>query len=724
MELVKICWKVSGFIVTAAILTMILFMASGTLFASMDQLDEQTIYCGDAIIDEANGRITVPVRVDLGSEIGDQIRMEMLFDETALSNPAVTIGGDYDVDFGKGSQDDLVVAVFGVTLPLPTGDVHFADVTFDWTGQKTTLTFNSGNPNGDESGSLYYLVGDFNPLQTESCQIGSDPVIYCGEISTDEVNGRATLPVHVDFGSNFSDQVRMEMAFDDAVLSNPVATLGDDFDVSFGQDTLGNLFGTIFGRSLTLGGDATGDTHYADFTFDWTGDPTIITFNPSDPNGAESGSLSYLNGVFWPMATEWCAVGEGAPTPTPTPTNTPTATPTHTPTNTPTSTPTHTPTNTNTPTITPTPTNTNTPTITPTPTDTSTPTITPTPSNTPTPTITPTPFPTPAPIVITTTNVITELVTITTTVELSETVEGTVFLTGTVVVTETVIITTAVPITQTVVITETASVTQVVPTGSVSGWFYVSDYGRLEGIPGVALYLGGDVAVTDENGFYSFTTLPLGDYSAWLDSQTLPDDLFDILESPPGFSGDIFSFTASFDVTLTESEPNLSEQNFVFSSYNSFPSPASLPEQFGTVSGIIYSIEAGENVGLEGVVVWLLDWDDSLLDSRRTDTDGRYEFYDLPFDMYTVSVDESTLPISKQGLPPAYAPDNGADSSSTFFVGEDEFISNFQSFGYASLRPTSVTIAPHTTTTSPHLLIIATTLFSLLTIICGRTAVS
>lgn len=110
----------------------------------------------------------------------------------------------------------------------------------------------------------------------------------------------------------------------------------------------------------------------------------------------------------------------------------------------------------------------------------------------------------------------------------------------------------------------------------------------------------------------------------------------------------------------------------------------------GSIGNRIWSIIKGQIEPLEGVVV-ILTASDGTTQTATTDADGYYLFTGLAFDVYTVEVDTSTLPVEKQGRPPEISSDNGDDSMTTVILTESRPSSVIEDFAYA--KPTAVALS-------------------------------
>ena len=162
-------------------------------------------------------------------------------------------------------------------------------------------------------------------------------------------------------------------------------------------------------------------------------------------------------------------------------------------------------------------------------------------------------------------------------------------------------------------------------------------------------------AVTDANGNYLFTDLPLdATYTVVVDTSTLPDSkITDPTADPDGVPD------STSEVTLTPANPDNLDQDFGYE------------PQLGVIGDTIWhdddqdgnDVLDGDDRPIEGVVVNLLDSDGTIVASDTTDANGQYLFEDLPLGDYVVQIDTLTLPVAKQGNP-AYDPDGNDDDQS------------------------------------------------------------
>ncbi len=186
------------------------------------------------------------------------------------------------------------------------------------------------------------------------------------------------------------------------------------------------------------------------------------------------------------------------------------------------------------------------------------------------------------------------------------------------------------------------------------------------GIGGVTVYLTDDngvvidSTVTDFNGGYLFEGVAPGDYTVSVNPTTLPT----------GLDNETFDLDGNVDgstpVTIVD-EDNLD----IDFGYNYAPpadtnNPAA---SLGAIGDFIWSDANGDGVqdpgepGIGGVVVNLLDDTGAIIATTTTDASGHYIFDDLPAGVYSVEVDDSTLP-SNFVTTPTGDPDGDADNIS------------------------------------------------------------
>ncbi len=135
---------------------------------------------------------------------------------------------------------------------------------------------------------------------------------------------------------------------------------------------------------------------------------------------------------------------------------------------------------------------------------------------------------------------------------------------------------------------------------------------------------------TGPDGMYEFTDLPMGDYTVAIDTDSLPDDKMAGTNSgdPDGGNDDMAM------VTLTAEMPENDMQDFGYVS--------------GSIGDTVWHDANGNGVqdagepGIPDVVVELSNGD-----TATTDADGMYMFDGLPMGDYTVTIDETTLPMTK-----------------------------------------------------------------------------
>ena len=160
---------------------------------------------------------------------------------------------------------------------------------------------------------------------------------------------------------------------------------------------------------------------------------------------------------------------------------------------------------------------------------------------------------------------------------------------------------------------------------------------------------GSQSAVTDENGQYLFSNLPLGEYIVTVDTATVPDGKLLAPTADPDGGNDSTS-----TVRLTEAVPVDLDQDFGY-------------QPFGSIGDLIFHDAnrdgafnmADGDLRLPTVTVNLLDSNGNVIATTTTDSDGEYLFENLPLGDYTIEIDTTTLPSDKLAIPTA-DPDGGA----------------------------------------------------------------
>lgn len=204
-----------------------------------------------------------------------------------------------------------------------------------------------------------------------------------------------------------------------------------------------------------------------------------------------------------------------------------------------------------------------------------------------------------------------------------------------------------------------------------------------QGIGGVPVYLLNaasaviDSTITDFNGGYLFSVVQ-GSYTIEIDDTKLPAGL-----NQPTYDLDgtldhkhlIFVFgSGSMDVDF---------------GYNHAP-PADTNSP-GVVSGAIGNrvwsddnlngIQDVGETGIGGVVVYLFDETNALIGNTTTNSAGYYMFDNVNAGVYSVEIDDSTLPI-RFNTTPTGDPDGDSDSVSELFVLAPGDVVLIQDFGY------------------------------------------
>ncbi len=186
------------------------------------------------------------------------------------------------------------------------------------------------------------------------------------------------------------------------------------------------------------------------------------------------------------------------------------------------------------------------------------------------------------------------------------------------------------------------------------------------------------MTMTDSDGNYEFTELPLGEtYTVTVDTTTLPDSKSVMPTGDDSLTGDEMSEGVTvLTTTLTVDDPSDEMLDFGFQ-----PAGQIGDTIFHDANGDgIYDPEDGD-FPLEGVVVTLTDAD-GMTETLTTDDEGNYLFTDLEFGAYTVTVDETTLPDGKE-LDPTASPD--VDNESEVVLTAEDPSDLDQDFGYQPL---------------------------------------
>jgi uncharacterized repeat protein (TIGR01451 family) len=205
--------------------------------------------------------------------------------------------------------------------------------------------------------------------------------------------------------------------------------------------------------------------------------------------------------------------------------------------------------------------------------------------------------------------------------------------------------------------------------------------------------------ITDSNGEYTFSGLPLDDgggdaaYLVWVNDTN--DVLGNLVANydQDGASAPASGLATGLGIsalTLSSGNPTKSDQDFGYE-------PEKLdPDESGVIGDTIFLDRNGNNSfdfgeGLEGVEVDLYDSLGSLIAYAVTNEQGYYYFGGLPADAYTVTVVATTLPGGGIGLTNTLDPDDDGtpnsgdeDSESVVILSSGE-IDLDQDFGYRYL---------------------------------------
>lgn len=234
-------------------------------------------------------------------------------------------------------------------------------------------------------------------------------------------------------------------------------------------------------------------------------------------------------------------------------------------------------------------------------------------------------------------------------------------------------------------------------------WLDVNANGVLDsgesGIAGVDVALTGPVSgttITDADGVYGFTGLPIGSYTVTvsgsaIDTLEQTHDLDDPVTTSPSTPN-----TADVDLALTAAGNAVVSRNDVDFGYRQPLLPGSIGDTvWNDLNG--NGIQDGGEPGIDGVTVILLDDSGTEIASQVTANGGQYLFDGLPAGSYTVSVSGSPL----NGLSQTYDLDDGTGpfttanaSAVTLGVGEDRLDVDF---GYRQLSAISGTVTEDVT---------------------------
>jgi large repetitive protein len=195
--------------------------------------------------------------------------------------------------------------------------------------------------------------------------------------------------------------------------------------------------------------------------------------------------------------------------------------------------------------------------------------------------------------------------------------------------------------------------------GSISGNVFDDGVPGKDGFPGVTVtitYDGPDGVIvitttTDENGDYSVSGLPIGDYTV----EVLPGDW------PDGF---IPAGPTMIDVAIRSNDLDKTDVDFPF------VEPATIGENVYIDINRNGTQDAGE-MGVPGVTVNLLDENGNVIATQVTDDNGDFLFVDLLPGTYTVVLDPTTFP---NDVVPTGDPDGVIDMRFEITVGPGDDI--------------------------------------------------
>ncbi len=178
-------------------------------------------------------------------------------------------------------------------------------------------------------------------------------------------------------------------------------------------------------------------------------------------------------------------------------------------------------------------------------------------------------------------------------------------------------------------------------------------------------------ALTNSLGEYQFTDMPLGDYTLTVADESLPDSKLSSPTADPDQDGD-----NSTSISLTPDAPDTPDQDFGY------------PPLLGQIGETIFHDDnhngvydpANGDYPLANVTVMLID-ESGITRTATTDESGYYMFDDLPLGLYTVIIEDGSLPEEKWNIPTA-APDQDGDNRSTILLTPSNPNNNDQNFGY------------------------------------------
>ncbi len=196
---------------------------------------------------------------------------------------------------------------------------------------------------------------------------------------------------------------------------------------------------------------------------------------------------------------------------------------------------------------------------------------------------------------------------------------------------------------------------------------------------------------TDENGDYTFTDVPAGDYNV------VVGDTANVLEglSQSGDPDAVLDDQTSVTVGGTD----VTDLDFGYT-------PPGQNSDTGLIGDNIYldadgdGTQDADEAGLEGVTVNLyddldgdgvLDPGEPIIATATTNENGSYYFGGLdPNAHYIVEIETSTLPNGGTGLTNTDDPDGGGDSTSAVDLGASGGIDLDQDFGYVASTPNTI----------------------------------
>jgi serine-aspartate repeat-containing protein C/D/E len=214
----------------------------------------------------------------------------------------------------------------------------------------------------------------------------------------------------------------------------------------------------------------------------------------------------------------------------------------------------------------------------------------------------------------------------------------------------------------------------------------------ISGITVVLKNISGDIiakATTDKNGEYSFAGLPVNtEYTVEV------TDVNNILD---GFvqSFDADGLTTPDSSTVTNLQPGaVLSHDFGYTLKDQVDNEGN-PRAKGVIGNSIWLDRNGNGIqdegelGIQGVIVELYDYENELIATTTTDVNGNYYFGGIDDGEYTVRVNVDTLPNSGNGITNTFYADGNTANQSSVEI-NDGSIKLDQNFGYKADTPNTV----------------------------------